>query len=76
MSSAPAGSAYLPLRHCPMSKRRGAHYNAVRPDLPWSAKARGFERGFPYWVLDMVTQYQEQEPVPCCGAIRTSLRPA
>ena len=23
------------------------------------AKARGYERGFPWWVLDMVTQYQE-----------------
>ena len=32
------------------------------PDLSVIAKARGFERGFPYWVLDMVTQYQEQGP--------------
>jgi ubiquinol-cytochrome c reductase cytochrome b/c1 subunit len=23
------------------------------------AKARGYERGFPYWVLDMLLQYQE-----------------
>ena len=26
------------------------------------AKARGFERGFPNWVLDMVTAYQEHGP--------------
>ncbi len=23
------------------------------------AKARGYDRGFPWWVLDMITQYQE-----------------
>jgi cytochrome c1 len=37
-----------------------ARYNAVPPDLSVIAKARGFERGFPWWVLDMFTQYQEQ----------------
>jgi ubiquinol-cytochrome c reductase cytochrome b/c1 subunit len=39
-----------------------ARYNAVPPDLSVIAKARGFERGFPYWVFDMFTQYQEQGP--------------
>ena len=39
-----------------------ARYNAVPPDLSVIAKARGFERGFPYWVFDMITQYQEQGP--------------
>jgi ubiquinol-cytochrome c reductase cytochrome b/c1 subunit len=29
------------------------------PDLSVIAKARSYERGFPYWVLDMLTQYQE-----------------
>ena len=37
----------------------GALYNAVPPDLSVIAKARGYEQGFPYWLLDMLTQYQE-----------------
>jgi cytochrome c1 len=36
-----------------------ARYNAVPPDLSVIAKARSYERGFPWWVLDMFTQYQE-----------------
>jgi cytochrome c1 len=36
-----------------------ARYNAVPPDLSVIAKARGYERGFPWWVLDFFTQYQE-----------------
>jgi ubiquinol-cytochrome c reductase cytochrome b/c1 subunit len=36
-----------------------ARFNAVPPDFSVIAKARGYERGFPYWVLDMLTQYQE-----------------
>ena len=36
-----------------------ARYNAVPPDMSVIAKARGYERGFPWWVLDMLTQYQE-----------------
>jgi ubiquinol-cytochrome c reductase cytochrome b/c1 subunit len=39
-----------------------ARYNAVPPDLSVMAKARGYERGFPKWVFDMFTQYQEQGP--------------
>jgi ubiquinol-cytochrome c reductase cytochrome b/c1 subunit len=30
------------------------------PDMSVIAKARGFERGFPYWLFDIFTQYQEQ----------------
>jgi cytochrome c1 len=37
-----------------------ARYNAVPPDLSVIAKARTYERGFPWFVLDMFTQYQEQ----------------
>jgi cytochrome c1 len=33
---------------------------ATPPDLSVIAKARGYEVGFPWWVLDMLTQYQEQ----------------
>jgi ubiquinol-cytochrome c reductase cytochrome b/c1 subunit len=37
-----------------------ARYNAVPPDLSVIAKARGYERGFPWFLFDAVTQYQEQ----------------
>ena len=36
-----------------------ARYNAVPPDLSVIVKARGYERGFPWFILDLVTQYQE-----------------
>jgi cytochrome c1 len=36
-----------------------ARYNAVPPDMSVIAKARGYERGFPYWVGDMLVGYQE-----------------
>jgi len=32
------------------------------PDMSTLAKARGFSRGFPWFVFDAVTQYQEQGP--------------
>src|SRR5262249_57477311 len=37
-----------------------ARYGTVPPDLSVIAKARGYERGFPRWVGDIFTQYQEQ----------------
>jgi cytochrome c1 len=43
----------------PNEQAARARYNAVPPDLSVIAKARGYERGFPYWVGDMITQYQE-----------------
>lgn len=43
----------------PNEQAARARYNAVPPDLSVIAKARGYERGFPYWLWDMVTQYQE-----------------
>ncbi len=39
---------------------KAANNGAVPPDFSVIAKARTFERGFPLWVLDIVTQYQEQ----------------
>ena len=44
----------------PNDQAARARYNAVPPDLSVMAKARGIERGFPNWVFDMITQYQEQ----------------
>jgi ubiquinol-cytochrome c reductase cytochrome b/c1 subunit len=43
----------------PNEQAARAQFNGVPPDLSVMAKARGFERGFPWWVLDMITQYQE-----------------
>ena len=36
-----------------------AQYNAVPPDLSVIAKARSYERGFPWFIVDAFTQYQE-----------------
>ena len=44
----------------PNEQAARARYNAVPPDLSVIAKARGYDRGFPFWVGDMFTQYQEQ----------------
>src|SRR6476620_2352152 len=37
-----------------------ARYNGVPPDMSVLAKARSYERGFPWFLLDMFTQFQEQ----------------
>ncbi len=44
----------------PNEQAARARYNAVPPDMSVIAKARGYERGFPRWVGDIFTQYQEQ----------------
>lgn len=54
----------------PNEQAARAAYNAVPPDLSVIAKARGFERGFPYWVFDMFTQYQEQGPDYLTGLLQ------
>lgn len=41
---------------------RAANNNAYPPDLSLIAKARAAERGFPWFVLDIFTQYQEAGP--------------
>ena len=41
---------------------QAANGGTVPPDLSTIAKARTYERGFPWFVFDMVTQYQEQGP--------------
>ena len=46
----------------PNDQAARARYNAVPPDMSVIAKARGYERGFPRWVGDFFTQYQEQGP--------------
>jgi ubiquinol-cytochrome c reductase cytochrome b/c1 subunit len=41
---------------------RAANGGAYPPDLSVMAKARGYERGFPTFVFDIFTQYQEMGP--------------
>lgn len=41
---------------------RAANGGALPPDLSVIAKARTYERGFPWFLLDIVTQFQEQGP--------------
>jgi len=36
-----------------------ARYNGVPPDFSVLAKARGYDRGFPWFIFDMFTQFQE-----------------
>ncbi len=44
----------------PNDQAARARYNSVPPDMSVIAKARGYDRGFPRWVGDIFTQYQEQ----------------
>jgi len=41
---------------------RASNGGAAPPDLSLITKARSYERGFPWFVFDFVTQYQEQGP--------------
>jgi ubiquinol-cytochrome c reductase cytochrome b/c1 subunit len=41
---------------------RAAHNGVLPPDLSVIAKARGYERGFPWFIFDIFTQYQEEGP--------------
>jgi cytochrome c1 len=39
-----------------------ATHGVAPPDMSTLAKARTYERGFPWFVFDIITQYQEQGP--------------
>jgi ubiquinol-cytochrome c reductase cytochrome b/c1 subunit len=41
---------------------RAALGGALPPDMSVLAKARGYERGFPWFIVDAFTQYQEEGP--------------
>ena len=41
---------------------KAANGGTAPPDMSTLAKARTYERGFPWFVFDMLTQYQEQGP--------------
>jgi len=42
------------------AQARMIYNGTVPPDMSVLAKARTYERGFPWFVVDMITQYQEQ----------------
>jgi ubiquinol-cytochrome c reductase cytochrome c1 subunit len=54
-------SDYFPWNFANEQAARGA-LGAVPPDMSLLAKARSYERGFPYFLIDFFTQYQEQGP--------------
>jgi ubiquinol-cytochrome c reductase cytochrome b/c1 subunit len=39
-----------------------AVHGVAPPDMSTLAKARSYQRGFPWFLFDMITQYQEQGP--------------
>lgn len=46
----------------PNSEAAAATYGVAPPDMSTLAKARGYTRGFPWFIFDMFTQYQELGP--------------
>jgi cytochrome c1 len=41
---------------------KAANGGVAPPDMSTLAKARTYQRGFPWFIFDMITQYQEQGP--------------
>jgi ubiquinol-cytochrome c reductase cytochrome b/c1 subunit len=46
----------------PNALAAAANYGVAPPDMSTLAKARSYSRGFPWFVFDAFTQYQEQGP--------------
>jgi ubiquinol-cytochrome c reductase cytochrome b/c1 subunit len=44
------------------AQAKAANGGTAPPDMSTLAKARTYSRGFPLWVVDVFTQYQEQGP--------------
>jgi ubiquinol-cytochrome c reductase cytochrome c1 subunit len=53
---------YIPSPYANENAARASQGGAYPPDLSLIAKARGVERGFPWFVLDIFTTYQEAGP--------------
>ena len=49
----------LPSQYANEAAARALHNGALPPDLSVIAKARTYERGFPRWITDIFTQYNE-----------------
>lgn len=55
-------SDYFPAPFANEQAARASNGGAYPPDLSLIAKARAVSSGFPYFLFDLVTQYQEQGP--------------
>jgi len=55
-------SDYFPWNFANEQQARAALNGALPPDFSVLAKARSYERGFPWFIFDAFTQYQEQGP--------------
>jgi ubiquinol-cytochrome c reductase cytochrome b/c1 subunit len=53
---------YFPSPFANEQAARNANGGAAPPDLSLITKARSYERGFPWFIFDLFTQYQEQGP--------------
>jgi ubiquinol-cytochrome c reductase cytochrome b/c1 subunit len=53
---------YFPTPWKNEQEARARFNGGLPPDLSMVAKARTYERGFPWFIFDMFTQYQEQGP--------------
>jgi len=63
----PVERAGRPADHFPspfpnQNAAQAANGGVAPPDMSTLAKARGYSRGFPWFIFDMVTQYTEQGP--------------
>ena len=66
-SGQPTERAGRPADHFPApfpneAAAKAANGGTAPPDMSTLAKARTYARGFPWWVIDVFTQYQEQGP--------------
>ncbi len=66
-SGQPTERAGRPADHFPAPfandlQAKAANGGTAPPDMSTLAKARTYSRGFPLWVIDVFTQYQEQGP--------------
>jgi cytochrome c1 len=53
---------HFPSPYANKQAARAANNGVVPPDFSVIAKARGYERGFPWFIFDIFTQYQEAGP--------------
>jgi cytochrome c1 len=51
---------YFPAPFANELAAKAANGGTAPPDMSTLAKARGFQRGFPWFIFDAITQYQEQ----------------
>ena len=60
---------YFPWAFANANAARASFGGAVPPDLSLVAKSRSYERGFPWFIFDFFTQFQEQGPNYIVGVL-------